>query len=92
MLRWFTVFILCCALPWSAMAATEIEISSPGEQSIPLALTTFLQSKGEQSALVAGVLNEVLVADLDRLALAKSEKAPHAGNKLAHIVVGEGVR
>ena len=65
LLRLFMVFLLCSALPWSALAATEIEISSPGEQSIPLALTTFLPDKGPQSDQVAGELNEVLVADLD---------------------------
>ena len=65
LLRWTVVVLICCALPWSALAATEIEISSPGEQSIPLALTTFLPNEGAPSAQVASELNEVLVADLD---------------------------
>jgi len=64
-LRWFLVLLVCCALPWSAMAATEIEISAPGEQSIPLALTELLPEQGPQSGKVTGEFYEVLVADLD---------------------------
>ncbi len=65
LLRWFMVFLFCGLLPWSVMAATEIEISSPGEQSIPLALTNLLPKESSPSTRVAGEFNEVLLADLD---------------------------
>ena len=65
MLRWFVVFVFCLTLPWSVFAATEIEISAPGEQSIPLALTEFLQDGGALSRQTAEELNEALSADLD---------------------------
>lgn len=65
LLRWFMVFLLCCLAPWSALAATEIEISSPGEQSIPLALTNLLPKESSPSAQVVEEFNEVLEADLD---------------------------
>ncbi len=65
LLRWFMVLLLCCAVPWSAFAATELEISSPGEQSIPLALTNLLPQESSPSSKVVGEFHEVLVADLD---------------------------
>ena len=65
LMRWFMICLFCLVLPWSALAATEIEISSPGEQSIPLALTLLLPNKGPESAQISGEFNEVLDADLD---------------------------
>ncbi|NIQ11167.1 MAG: Tol-Pal system beta propeller repeat protein TolB, partial [Gammaproteobacteria bacterium] len=65
MLRWLFATLICIALPCTSLAATEIEISAPGEQSIPLALTKFLPDQGTTSADVAGELDEVLDADLD---------------------------
>ena len=65
LLRCFMVFLISLALPWSSLAATQIEISAPGEQSIPLALTSFLPDKGPQSEKIGGEFNEVLLADLD---------------------------
>jgi TolB protein len=65
LLRWMILLMAVLALPLTVMAATEIEISSPGEQTIPLALTQFLPDQGPQSTRVAAELNEVLVADLD---------------------------
>ena len=65
LMRWFIVCLFCFVLPLSALAATEIEISSPGEQSIPLALTRLLPNKGPESAQISGEFNEVLDADLD---------------------------
>jgi len=49
----------------SAFAATEIEITSPGEQSIPLALVPFLPSTEVLSSQVAEEFDEVLAGDLD---------------------------
>ena len=65
LLRWLAAALLCLVLPHTALAATEIEISSPGEQSIPLGLTKFLPDQGARSDRIADEFNEVLVADLD---------------------------
>ena len=61
LLRWLVAVLLCLALPRTALAATEIEISSPGEQSIPLGLTKFLPDEGVRSDRLADEFNEVLV-------------------------------
>ena len=65
LMRRFIVCLFCLILPCSALAATEIEISSPGEQSIPLALTRLLPDKSQVSLQVAEEFNEALGADLD---------------------------
>ena len=56
------LLLLCSATAW---AATEIEISAPGEQSVPLALVSFIPQRGPQAEQIAAELNEVLNADLD---------------------------
>ena len=65
LLRCMTVVFLFLALPCTALAATEIEISSPGEQSIPLGLTKLLPDEGTRSTRIAAEFDEVLGADLD---------------------------
>lgn len=45
--------------------AAEIEISAPGQQAIPLALTRFLPQEGAPAPAVAEELAAVLTADLD---------------------------
>lgn len=46
-------------------AGAEIEISAPGQQAIPLALTRFLPQDGAAVPAVAEEMQEVLLADLD---------------------------
>jgi TolB protein len=65
LLRCLTAVLICLTLPCTALAATEIEISSPGEQSIPLGLTKLLPDEGTRSAVIADEFDEVLSADLD---------------------------
>lgn len=48
-----------------AVQARQIEISAPGEQTIPLALTRFLPEGGAAVPAVAEELHAVLAADLD---------------------------
>lgn len=50
--------------PFAALAA-EIEITAPGQQAIPLALTRFLPQEGAAQPVVADELNAALSADLD---------------------------
>ena len=61
LLRCLTAVLLCLALPCAVLAATEIEISSPGEQSIPLGLTKLLPDEGTRSAGIADEFDEVRV-------------------------------
>ena len=63
-LRRLALLAWLLALPLTAQAA-EIEISAPGQQSIPLALTRFLPQDGAANPALAGELHEVLSADLD---------------------------
>ena len=65
LLRCLAVIFLCLALPCTALAATEIEISSPGEQTIPLGLTKLLSEQGTRADRIADEFDEVLGADLD---------------------------
>lgn len=59
------LIVLFSLLLTSLASAAEIEISAPGEQSIPLALTRFLPQDGAADPGVAEELHEVLAADLD---------------------------
>ncbi|TLM66580.1 MAG: Tol-Pal system beta propeller repeat protein TolB [Deltaproteobacteria bacterium] len=56
---------LLCLLPAAPAAGAEIEISAPGQQAIPLALTRFLPQEGGAVPAVAEELEAVLAADLD---------------------------
>lgn len=53
----------CCWL--ATAAAADIEITAPGEQTLPLALTRFLPQDSAPVPAVAEQLHEVLAADLD---------------------------
>mgnify|MGYP001045510605 CR=1 FL=1 len=63
-LGWLVVLLWLLALPLAALAA-EIEITAPGQQALPLALTRFLPQEGAAQPAVADELQEVLSADLD---------------------------
>ncbi|MEJ2470586.1 MAG: DPP IV N-terminal domain-containing protein [Desulfuromonadales bacterium] len=66
MMRWLLVAALfTIVLPGISFAATEIEISAPGEQTIPLALTRLLPDQQTPVADLAEDFDEVLIADLD---------------------------
>ena len=60
--------LLCLTLVvgWTTAAgAAELEISAPGERSIPLAQTLLLPQGGAPAPAVAAAFNEALAADLD---------------------------
>jgi len=59
------LFLLIAALCCQGSLAAEIEITAPGEQTIPLALTRFLPETGAPVPAVAEELHAVLAADLD---------------------------
>lgn len=64
-LRFLLLFVLVIGC-WSCrVTAAEIEISAPGQQTLPLALTRFLPQDGAASPAVAEELHTVLAADLD---------------------------
>jgi len=63
-LRRLALLTWLLALPVLTLAA-DIEISAPGQQAIPLALTRFLPQEGAANPALAGELYEVLNADLD---------------------------
>ncbi len=50
---------------WTLPAFAQIEISAPGQQAIPLALTRFLPLDGVARPELAEEINQVLEADLD---------------------------
>jgi TolB protein len=60
-------FILTCflLLAFAAGAGAEIEIRAPGQQTIPLALTSFIPQGGDAPAELAEEINAVLQADLE---------------------------
>jgi TolB protein len=64
---WLRNLVLLAGLVWLPVvaAAAEIEISAPGQQAMPLALTRFLPQEGAAVPTVAAELHEVLSADLD---------------------------
>jgi TolB protein len=57
------VMLGCCWL--ATAAAADIEITAPGQQTLPLALTRFLPQDSAPVPAVAEELREVLAADLD---------------------------
>jgi TolB protein len=56
------LLVICWATP---LPAAQIEISAPGQQTLPMALTRFLPQDGAAVPAVADELQEVLRADLD---------------------------
>lgn len=56
--------LLLVGWPYAALSA-DIEITAPGQQTLPLALTRFLPQDGPAAPAVAEELHAVLAADLD---------------------------
>ncbi len=67
MKRFFRLLIVVTALAglWTAPARAQIVITAPGEQAIPLALTSFLPMDGAARPEIAKEINDVLAWDLD---------------------------
>jgi TolB protein len=65
MKQYLFYIILIVVLFFSAQVQADIEISAPGQQSIPLALTRFLPQTGSVHPEIAAELEAVLTGDLE---------------------------